>query len=493
MQRARLRWSALTLLAAAAAAMLPACSSGQAGSIPIAATPNVSASSTLQFAVGTATIGTAGGGSSVGLNVVATFRQPNGTNATNVNTPTLTAPKGVNFGPLLGNSNVISGVNPAQLAALSAQSKVLAKGTFLTIPPSFGDGFGPLVGVFGYGLAADNLISNTDYTNVLNGSGISSTQFCAGIGTNYFDAGTTVPEGFTSGGFGAYYGLPPALGTGVTTSNNVRSAELALPVPSGTSGGNCTCPSTCAPNNSNFVDGAFPLQYFGGPPAWPSPQGYGNYSYFVGYPMGFTTFTAAPAAGNYSLAVAYPTGPTYAAFGTISAAATLKSVAPLPVFPQPALTINPDGSGVVTVDVPAGLKEAVITIVTNDCDLVGRDLTSIGIYANHFALETQQAGPQTLFLSSALGPPSTVTGLPTHTFCTVSDVQAQNAAVNGSLSSYVLHTAVAAVGFDYGAVEASYPFSSSVAPPIVGTKGQADVTTSYPTFITTTLTLPTGS
>lgn len=491
MRGAWFRLVAVPLLAAAAAAMLPACTSGQAGSLPTAASPNVGASSTLQLAVGTATIGTSGAGSSVGLNVVATFRQPNGTNATNVNTPTLSAPKTVNFGPLLGNSNVVGGVNPAQLAALAAQSKTLPKGTPLTVPPSFGNGFGPLVGVFGYGLAADNLISNTDYTTVENASGINSTLFCAGVGTNYFDAGTSVPQGFVSGGFGAYYGLPPALGGGVTTSNNVRSGELALPIPSGSNGGDCVCPSTCAPNTSSFSDGAFPVQYFGGPPAWPSPQGYGSYSYFVGYPLGFTTFTAAPAPGNYSLAVAYPTGSTYASFGTITAAATLKSVAPLPVFPQPVLTINPDGSGVVNVNVPAGVKEAVITIVSTDCDLIGRDLNG-NFYANHFALETQHTGPQTLFLSSTLGPPSTVTGLPTHTFCTVGDVQAQNAAVNGSLTSYAFNTSVAAVGFDYAAVEASYPFNTTVNPPITGPNGQADVTTSYPTFITTTLTLPTG-
>lgn len=494
----------LTRIAATlGASLLAACTTSQAGSIPPAASPNVAQTSSLQFAVGTATIAVAGGGASIGLNVVATFRQPNGNNATNVNTPTITAPRPFNFGPLLGNSNVVSGATPAQVAALAAQVRAQVPGPTVTpvpVPVALRRGFGPLVGVFGYGLAADNLISSTDLTTISTlAASQPNGQLCIGVGTNYFGLSTGV-SGSTSGsgGYGAYYGPAPAVG--VITSNLVRSAELALPVPSGINPVSpvCVCPSTCAPFGSIFADPAFPIQYFGGPPAWPSPQGYGNYSYFVGYPLGFTTFTATPFPGSYSLSVAFPTSANYSTFGTVATSAKLTKVAPLPIFPQPVLTINSDGSALINVNVPAGVREAVITIVTNDCDLSGREKSGVSYY-NHYALETQRTGPQQLYLSSALGPPSSVTGLPTHTFCTLGDVQAFNAleAANNQpgISVYPITTNIAAVGFDYAAVESSYPFNTSATPPITngdGHTGQADVTTSYPSFVSTLLSVPSG-
>jgi hypothetical protein len=486
------------------AGVLAGCTSSQVASIPPAASPNVAQSSTLQFAVGTATIGLAGGTSSLGLNVVATFRQPNGNNATNVNTPTLTAPAGVNFGPLLGNSNVVSGVTPAELATLAGQANATPVTRQLPVPASFGRGFGPFVGVFGYGLAGDNLISNSDISaiafaasNVPHTTNSFLTSLCTGVAGGYLQSEAGVSSQ-SLGSLGAYYGLPAVVAyQSATTSDLVRSAELALPIPSGHNtsiGGGplgiCICPSVCG---TTLTDPAFPVQYFGGPPAWPSPQGYGNYSYFVGYPLGFTTFVATPVAGNYSLSVAYPTSANYSTFGTFSKTARLASVAPLPVFAQPALTINPDGSGAVTVNVPAGVREAVVTIASSDCDYTGRELT--GSYYNHFALETQHAGVQTLFLSANLGPPGANSGLPTHTFCTTSDLQALNAATPGGFSSISVFTSVAAVGFDYPAAEASYPFNLSEAPAITngdGHTGQADVTTSYPLYVQTSLTLPTS-
>jgi hypothetical protein len=482
-----------------ALAVVAGCTSSQTASLPPAATPNVAAGSALQFAVGTATIGTAGNAFSVGLNVVATFRQSNGANATNVNTPTLTAPAGTNFGPLLGNSNVVSGVSPATLAALTAQANSTPASTTFTVPATFGEGFGPFVGVYGYGLAGDNLVSNSDIVTVAEKATGQTNGllgfFCAGIASGY--VGGASGSASNGDGLGAYYGNPPAVNATPgpnTTSNLVRSAELALPIPSGTrlvTNGSvtCTCPSTCAPA-APFKDSNFPVQYFGGPPAWPSPQGYGNYSYFVGYPLGFSTFTAAPHTGSFTLAVSYPTNAAYTSFATVSKTAVLRSVAPLPVFPQPVLTINPDGSGSVVVDVPAGVREAVITIATNDCDFGGRNVQPV--FYDHYALETANSGPQTIFISSALGPPSTVTGLPTHTFCTASDIAAGNAATGATTSSFALTTSVNAVGFDYPAYESSYPFNLSIAPTISNAAGQADVTTSYPSYVQTTISLATG-
>jgi hypothetical protein len=308
-------------------------------------------------------------------------------------------------------------------------------------------------------------------------------------------------------GTGSYYGSAP--NTGVAGGGNktlpgdlVRSAELALPIPSGSNGGFCSCPSICAPLGTPFADNAFPVQYFGGPPAWPSPQGYGNYSYFVGYPLGFTDFTATPVAGAYTLSVAFPTSSDYSTFGTVTKTAQLPAAAiatPLAPFAQPSLQVNADGSGVVSVNVPAGTREAVITIVTNDCDLTGRDLLGQN-YHNHYALVTKTTGPQTLFLSPLLGPPAAATGLPTHTFCTLADVQAYNAVVtaNGTpgFMSFPITSVVAAVGFDYPAYESSYPFDTSAAPKITtgdGHTGRADITTSYPLTVLTAVTVPQGS
>ncbi len=391
-----------------------ACSSGQAGSVPPVATPNVATQSILQFAVGTATIGTANGASALGLNVVATFRQPNGNNATGVNTPTLTGPAGLNFGPLLGNSNHISGETPAQLGALAAQIRAAGKkASTIALPASLGNGFGPFVGVFGYGLAADNLVSNADIASIATTQPV-NTQPCEGIGTNYIGTGAGVNPG-NGGGTGSFFGSPPAVngsgfaiaaGQTLGVADLVRSAELALPVTSGASifgPAFCTCPSTCVPSGA-FSDPAFPVQYFGGPPAWPSPQGYGNYSYFVGYPLGFTDFTATPLSGSYSLSVSVPTSADYSTSSTLTQTAHLAIGAPLPAFPQPVLQINPDGSGTLSVNVPTGLREAVVTIVTADCDLTGRTLGGKS-FVDHYALVTHAPGPQTLFLSPSLGPP----------------------------------------------------------------------------------------
>jgi hypothetical protein len=471
------------------------CTSGQTAAIPNIATPNIAATSTLQFAVGTATIGTAGGTSTLGLNVVATFRQPNGNNATGVNTPTLIGPAGLTFGSLLGNSNRVSGITPAQLSALGKQVVANSFQASNPIYLAMASGFGPFVGVFGYGLAGDNLVANSDLNNLLT---INVQSICYGIASSYV---SEISSSLGSGNSGSFYGSVPNVGVqGLSSTKElpgdlVRSAELALPINSGSASGNCSCPSTCT-QSGPLNDSAFPVQYFGGPPAWPSPQGYGNYSYFVGYPLGFTDFASSPVPGTYELSVSYPTSANYSSSGVLAKSAKLPAssvAAPLAVFPEPTLIINSDGSGVVSVNVPSGLREAVVTVVTNDCDLAGRDLQASNYY-NHYALVTKTSGPQNLFLSSLLGPPSTVTGKPTHTFCTASDVQAYNgvAGANGAtlLTSYPISTIVAAVGFDYPAYESSYPFTSSAAPTITNGAGQADITTSYPLHVSTNIIVP---
>jgi hypothetical protein len=486
------------LLVLGGACFTAGCTSGQSLSVPNIATPNVGTSSTLQFAVGTATIAAAGGVSIIGLNVVTTFRQPNGNNATGVNTPTITAPAGFRFDPLLGGTNVVTGITPGQLGILAGQFKAQPSTATTPLAAAAAKSLGPFVGAFGYGLAADNLISNIDLDNLF---GLTS-PLCLGVASTYVSSST--------------YGDDLNIGVIPNSGNNraipgdqIRSAELGLPIPSGEAG-SPNCPSEATPGTL-FSDQNFPVQYFGGPPAWPSPQGYGNFSYFVGYPLGFTDFVSAPTsggqypppvAGTYSLSVAYPTSSNYSTSGTIVKTAVLPSTvvaAPLPAFAPPVLTINADGSGSISVNVPARVHEAIIDISSSDCDLAGRDLANDAVYVNHFSLVTKTTGQQTLFLSSALGPPSTVTGLPTHTFCTASDLAAYNAvaaSTGGSpLATIPVFTTVAAVGFDYPAYESSYPFNTSVAPAITngdGHTGQADVTTSYPFEVITTIAAPTA-
>jgi len=504
------------------ALLLTSCTSSQTAQLPSIATPDVAKTSKLLFAVGTATIGVAGGGSVPGLNVVATFRSSDGNNATNANTPTITAPPDFTFGPLLGNSNVLTGFNTKQYLAL--ENELVNGGT--TADPnikaqlaSLSSGLGPYVGVFGYGLAADNRFSIDDskiqnhlpspgggspclglaFPGYLNGGGRQGAP--AGVGFS------TAPLGPQAGSFYGSYGS--ALGSFVpqsgvtqmptfaTIAEVERSAELALPIPSGPAQA-CGCPQSCAPDGSPLQDSHFPIQAFGGPPAWPSPQGYGNYAYFVGYPVGFADFAATPVAGSYTLSVSYPTSADYQSTGSMQAKATLVSVAGLPEITSPPVAVQLDGSGIITnLNVPAGVSEAMVLITASDCDLTGRELSPVSGF-NHYAFVVHVSGPQPpIYIPPNLGPPGKVTGTPTHTFCTTSDLAAEIAlALSGGGSAAITNfffVQVQALGFDYPAYESSYPFTRSQTPQISGASGQSDVTTSYPAFFSYTVPAPASS
>jgi len=80
-----------TLLPLSIAAFLVACSSNGTSVTPGGSPTNLAQNAKLQFAVGTANVAFDG---AIGLNTVATFRQPNGASATLVNTPTITGPAG---------------------------------------------------------------------------------------------------------------------------------------------------------------------------------------------------------------------------------------------------------------------------------------------------------------------------------------------------------------------------------------------------------------
>ncbi len=137
----------------AALSVAAGCSSGQSSAEPPTTAVNV-ASYEAQLAVGVATFVDG----SKGLNVVATFRQPNGLSGTLVNTPTITGPAGfrvpAGMGGIDGGTNHISG---------SPQVPPLSTPAVTTL--------GEAGGVFTYGLAPDNSdTSGSLYNNVYDGA-----------------------------------------------------------------------------------------------------------------------------------------------------------------------------------------------------------------------------------------------------------------------------------------------------------------------------------
>jgi hypothetical protein len=414
------------------------CTTTQVARLPNINEPNIASIATLQLAVGTATVAEPGGTSEIGLNLVATFRLPGGNDATLQNTPLLIGPMNFITNGTKSNPQTVSGVLPTELAALANSFKN---------PPDALQEFGALVGVFGYGLAGDNTVSPTIYQKVYKNS-------CPDIGGRVADI-SNGPGGQTAPGY-----------------NSPRSQELALPA--------FAHPTIGCGLIGNFTGRPTTTDYYGGPPAWPSPAGYGQPTFFRGYPLGFADFASAPVAGTYQLYVTFTTANDYSTWATVSTKANLPSSTvtnPLPVFPQPTLHVQNDGSGLIDVTVPPGISEAVINVNAQDCLLASSRPN------NHYSLLTRATGHQTLFLSNRLGPPDQ-NGVPTHTFCTLADVAAAQAvSPPGTVFPTTGRYALTAVGFDYPAYEASYPQSTTAAPEITtgdGHNGTADVTTSDP-------------
>ena len=407
-------------LTCAVVALLAGCSTGQVGVSPQVSSASSATVFTLKFAVGTATMQSASGASVIGLNTVATFRQPNAQNATASNTPTLSGPAS------FAGMHSITGITPGQLAAAAANA---ASG--IAYKPAADQIFGTAMGVYGDGFDQLNLIDIQTYA-----------------------------QAFPSlAGFG-YDGCAPSLndGVGQTVNGQTQGFEYT-PVPLQVAE---PCPQGVSPIVPQTA-------YYGGPPAWPSPQGYGLPTGFVGYPLGFTDYAdVKPVAGVYRLDVAYSTNGIATAYAHVDASAKLANVTPLPALAAPVVVPQNDGSGLVSINVPAGVTEAIVLVNDDSCQLQTSGIAT----QRYFALLTRQIGPQTLLLSSKLGPPD-ATGKPTDTFCTAADDALPNASTNHRLTA-------SAVGFDYPAFEASYPQSKTPSPTIANALGQADVTTAAP-------------
>ncbi|MBV8163193.1 MAG: hypothetical protein JOZ91_02885 [Candidatus Eremiobacteraeota bacterium] len=427
---------------------LCSCTTTQVATLPNVNQLDIAAIAKLQLAVGTATVAEPGGTSEVGLNVVTTFRIPGGNNATFQNTPLLIAPMPFISNAVNSNPNTVSGVLPTQLQAL-------ASGASKRVPDALTE-FGATVGAFGYGLAGDNTVSPSVYQKVY---GVLTT--CTDIG-GVLASISNAPGGPTAPGF-----------------NAPRSQELALPV---------FVPKACG-FDGTFTGKPTTTDYYGGPPAWPSPAANAQPTFFLGFPLGFTDFASHPVAGVYQLLVQFTTANDYSTWATMQATATLPSAAvaaPLPLFTQPTLAVQSDGSALIDVTVPAGVTEAVINVNATDCFLAQEPSRP----NNNYSILTRITGHQTLFLPSHLGPPDPTNGKPTHTFCTLGDVAEAKALLPpGSVVPTTGNYHLAAVGFDYPAFEASYPQSTSLAPMIANARGSADVTTADPqsvayTFVT---------
>lgn len=426
----------LVLVAAAAG-----CTTSQVG-VPPASHPSNIAADALQLAVGTATIAQNDGTPFVGLNVVTTFRQPSGEPATVSNTPTLSGPADFSAGAKTKQPHVIYGLTPQQvLAAAQTYTSTKLLGAYANLVA--GSFFASVVGAFGYGLAPLNIVAQSPNLTLFAGPA-NPLGSCVGV-VHLSDIPTA----------GSFTGSQPAF-------NAVRYIELDLPVFAN------QCPNGSAGGGASVT----PFKYYGGPPAWPSPQGFGIPNGFPGYPLGFTDFVTPAVSGTYTLSVAYPTNGDATQYGATAASATLPASRvsnPLPLFAPPTLRIQADGSAFVDVTVPAHVTEAIVLTSTTRCDFGLPQSQTLP--DQHYAIVTHQSGFQSLFLSSNLGPPD-ASGNRLHTFCTSADTQKYGTAS----ASYSL----AAAGFDYPAYEASYPQSATMRPAIASAAGQADVTTAIP-------------
>lgn len=155
-----MRQSIRTLAALALAGLGAGCTSGNSGIEPGFTAVNLNQNK-LQLAVGVATFYNAAGAVTPGVNLVATFRQPNGLSATLLNTPTFTGPFTV---PAAAAGTTSNGrTTNAALGRGTCSPNVDAGTGHITGSPQALPGttaqcttLGQAGGVFAYGIAPDN-------------------------------------------------------------------------------------------------------------------------------------------------------------------------------------------------------------------------------------------------------------------------------------------------------------------------------------------------
>jgi hypothetical protein len=266
----------------------------------------------LQLAVGTANIGQDG---TIGLNVVATLRQPNGITGVAADIPTLTMPAGM----------LVPAGTPGAYTGLVS-----------TVGPNVDAGTNHISGSPQVPLNNANLVNSTlgTFTGV----------YTYGFGPLNSDQSTS--------SIGAYYiGVPNSSGGNGFTSSNYffsNSVLAAIGVPD---------PTQPLPFFS-----ADPMDYVVGSPAVPFFNNGTFPAGFAGYPAGFTVFELPPAAGTYSLTAHVATSNVSPVDYTASA--NLASTTPLgPTTVTFTSDANQDGGGTGTVSVPAGVTETEVFLI----------------------------------------------------------------------------------------------------------------------------------
>jgi hypothetical protein len=372
----------------------------------------------------------------------------------------------------------------------------------------------PLVAACGGGAASEPPVTSVDP------AAKSRLQFAVGIATIAYNGGAATAVGLNTvetlrqpdGLSGALYDVPKitgpsnfAVSISTETGNTVLSAgadtgtnhiswatlnqTLWAGQPRGLKGattgvfgyGFCPCNSDAGPSNGTPslyqafnlpVYGTNALLFYGGPPAFPREDESVAALGFVGYSLGFTDFAVAPALGSYRLNVGVPpafTGPGNPTPspvpdqtptpppGMITSTAVLASLHALPPFATPKFSADGKGGGTIQLRVPAGAHEAVAIVRA-----IGGSGSGSCVLSHesdqYYTLVAHHSGNQTLQLDDNLGQSSSGTATPS--IC--------------KDQSFLVYAA----GFNYSAYESAYPQNLAIAPPISGSNGQADVTTS---------------
>jgi hypothetical protein len=371
----------------------------------------------------------------------------------------------------------------------------------------------PLLAACGGGAASEPPVTAVDPAT-------SRLQFAVGIATIAYNGGASSAVGLNTvetlrqsdGLSGALYDVPKITGPSnfaVSISTETGNTVLAAGADTGTNHiswatlnqtlwtgpprglkaattgvfgyGLCPCNSDAGPTNGTPslyqafnlpVYGTNNLLYYGGPPAFAREDESVTALGFVGYSLGFTDFAVAPQLGSYRLNVGVPpafTGPgnptpspapdqsPTPAPGEISSTAVLASLHALPPFATPQFVADGKGGGTISLRVPAGVREALAFVRAIGGSGSGECVLSHET-DQFYTLVAHGAGKQTLKLDDNLG--ITTSGTATPSICPD--------------QSFLVYAA----GFNYPAYESAYPQNLSLAPPISGSNGQADVTTS---------------
>lgn len=275
------------------------CSTNGSANLPGVTQTNLG-KNVLQLAVGTARVGQ---DNTVGLNVVATLRQPNGLSAALVNTPSLSGPAGFTV-----PAGVIGAAGPGNVDAGTGR---LSASTQVPIgQPAANTTFGMFDGVFSYGIGP----FNSDQSAL------------------------------------AFYPGNPAPSFAASAYNGSSLIAAAAHV------GDATQPQP-------FFSGD-PFDYLGGPPAYPFfADGVTQPGTFAGYGQGIGVFEVSPVSGMYSLSVAV--NPSNAPATTYSASATLSNVAPLPALVAPSVSSATGGglNGSVAIPADPRITETLVYLV----------------------------------------------------------------------------------------------------------------------------------